>query len=387
MMEIDKRSRPTLLILGVHKACEGYPNVLYRLKSLYVSQYFNVSEINISFWEESSYRNLFSSLPRSVVRALIAHLRLMLRFVRAPAPDLIYVPYPGIFVLAVLSMLPRRNKCVPIIADAFISVHDTVVHDRGFLERRYPLARMLHWLEKRGYNHASQLIVDTPENAAHLCQTFNLPPDKVVAVPLSTNEVDYRPSVYQPHTGSLRVLFIGTLVPLHGATAIVEAAACLRHHSDIEFRMIGDGQDAPDIERLIVKYKLNLVWLREWQTPERLAKEIERADICLGIFGKTAKAQRVCPFKIYAYATVGRSIITGETEWLRNMAARQDPAPFASVPIANPVALADKILELAKSPSIRFQLAVESRRFYEKNLANKVASRQLLECLRLCLPT
>jgi len=374
-------NKPTLLILGIHKSSEGYPNVLYRLNELRTTAGFHVREINTPFWKEGAYRLALLRLPLTLCRSLIAYATLLLKYVRLPTPEFAYVPYPSIFVLAMLSTLPRGLKPGRVVADAFISIYDTMVNDRNLLKPNNPLARLLHQIEKVAYGYADLVIVDTSENAAYLLMEFGLSRDKVKAIPLSTNEVEYHPSIYKLRTGTLRVLFFGTLVPLHGVLTIVEAAAHLKYRTDIEFRLIGDGQEAPKVERLIARHNPNLVWLRDWLTPGQLAEEIEQSDICLGIFGNTAKAQRVCPLKIYAYSRVGRAIITGETKWLQHILNEFGRSPFASVPIADPMALANKILELAETPALRSSMAADCQSFYETTLSNRVANDQLTECL------
>ena len=122
--------------------------------------------------------------------------------------------------------------------------------------------------------------------------------------------------------------------------------------------------------------------MRDWQTAENIADEIEHADICLGIFGNTAKAQRVCPFKLYAYAAVGRPIITGHTQWLQNATANLHYRPFATVPVNDPEALANEIAALAENPERRCELAEYSQRFYAMGLANQIVSELFLECLQ-----
>ncbi len=373
--------RPSLLVLGVHEATDGYPNVLYRLAWMRSSICCEVLEINAPLRKALPCNPRLPSLPYLSARALIAHLKLLLRYLCAPRGDLLYVPYPSILVLNTLSSLPKRFQPHRVVADVFISIYDTVVNDRKLVRRRNLFARLLYWLERRAYRRADLLISDTPENARFLTRLFALPNERILAVPLSTNEDDYSYSDYHADPVKIRILFIGTLVPLQGATVIIEAAGRLKMRPDIEFRLIGTGQDAPAVERLLAQQNPNLTWLREWHSAKALAHEIQQADICLGIFGHTAKAQRVCPLKIYAYASVGRAVITGDTKWLRNATSKLDSLPFATVPVGDPEALAAKIVELAENPAMRESLARRSRDFYECALSNNVAHKQLAVAL------
>lgn len=381
-MPDSREPKPVLLILGVHRASEGYPNVLYRLDSLRASGRFEIREINMPMWRDDSGMTKFLRLPRMVFRTLAAHASLFVRLLRTDTPDTIYIPYPCVFAL---NLLPHRFRHSRVVADAFISVFDTVVSDRKLLQPSHVLARLLHWLERRAYERADLVVVDTKENASYLQATFDLPPNRVIAIPLSTNERDYIFSEYVPGESAVRVLFIGTFVPLHGLATIVDAARELQDRNDIEFRVIGDGQDAPMVERLIRESPARITWIRKWCQPDELAEEIRQADICLGIFGTSAKAQRVCPLKIYAYASVGRPVITGDTEFSRNMISKRQEDPFVTVPPGDPSALARTIVELAEDPRLRQTLARASRRFYEQSLSNTMADEQFVDCLRMDL--
>lgn len=387
MNQLDsEQPRPLVFVLGVHEATEGYPNVLYRLKWLRDSPCFRVLEVSVPLKKTVSGARTIPRFLYTAARALIAHMRLLLQYLRAPRADIVYVPYPGVFVLNMLALLPKRLQPRKIVADVFISIYDTAINDRKLIDRRHPFARCLYLLERRACHRAALLVVDTKENATFLQRLFGLPKEKISAVPLSTNEIDYPYSDYLLAPGRVRILFIGTLVPLHGVGVIIEAAGRLKSQTNIEFRIIGNGQDASTVERLIAQFQPNVSWCRDWQSAKALAHEIQQADICLGIFGKTAKAQRVCPLKIYAYASVGRAVITGDTKWLRNATSKLYSPPFATVPVGDPAALAAKILELAEHPAMRHMLATRSREFYQSALSNDVAQEQFAGALAALTP-
>lgn len=372
-------ARHSLLVLGVHLKSEGYPNTLFRLRDLEVSKLLRMVEINVPMWkEESQNRHGLARLTRNAGRAVMAHFAVMARYLaNSKLPERAYVPYPAVFVLFLLSWLPMRLRPRYIVADVFISLYDTVVLDRRLIKRNGLPARMLKWIERRAYVCADRLVVDTPQNARFFCSLFKLPNTKIVAIPLSIDECHFKYTSYQPVPGICRVLFVGTMVPLHGIETILETANLLSERTDIHFKLIGDGQDAPQVEERLRTPLPHLEWERAWQPSQRIAEEIGKADICLGIFGAGDKAQRVCPFKIYAYASMGRAIITGDTLWLKEAAMQLPYEIFASVPVNDAFALAEKIVQLANAPALRAKLAANSRRFYESHLSNQAALEQL----------
>jgi glycosyltransferase involved in cell wall biosynthesis len=261
-----------------------------------------------------------------------------------------------------------------LVADAFISLYDTLTLDRDLIRNRL-VARLLLRLERRALACADVVIVDTPQNAAYLAQLFRLPESKFAAVPLQTNEVDYRPDPYRARTGLCTVLFTGTLVPLQGIGVIAEAIRRAAPSTLFRVRIIGDGQDAAEVRRLAAELPEVVSWERRWLSAAELAREIQRADICLGIFAANPKAQRVCPYKLYAYARVGRAVITGDTDWARSVAG--ESPPFITVPVGDAEALANAICDLSRRPKRRERMAESAARFYQKELASSLGAARL----------
>ena len=81
----------------------------------------------------------FRRLVGALARACWAYPCLLVRYLRCPAHDVVVVAYLGL--LDVLLIWPwARMRRVPIVWDAFLSLHDTIVGDRGLLRGGNPLA-------------------------------------------------------------------------------------------------------------------------------------------------------------------------------------------------------------------------------------------------------
>jgi glycosyltransferase involved in cell wall biosynthesis len=382
-MDSDK-IKDNLLVLGVYLKSEGYPNTLYRLQDLNSSTLFSVSEINIPMWDQRILgKKKPSRIAGNLWRAITSNIIVVCRFLVTKHSSRLYIPYPSVFILFILSYLPKKDKQRHIVADVFISLYDTVILDRKMFKPDGWVAQLLKWVEGRAYKVANILIVDTQQNKQFLSSLFCLPESKITAIPLSTDESNFKNIPYKPPTSeTCKVLFIGTLIPLHGINTILEAIFLLSKKSNIQFKIIGDGQDAHLIEAWIDKYGISIEWERAWQSSAQLAIEIDGADICLGIFGVGDKTQRVCPYKIYAYSSIGRAIITGHTRWLIETIGNDAQEIIASVPVSDPVALAVKIRNLAADPELRSKLAKNSREFYSAHLTNKFGLEKLVACLK-----
>ncbi len=374
---MKKTERYSLLIAGVHQSTDAYPNNLYRIRQL--RERLGAREVNFPMWATPTGGLKIARSPwRSLWRGWTSHWRVVLTVACAPDSDCVYIPYPAPLVAWTLTLLPHRSRRMVI--DSFISVYDTVVNDRALWPARSLRSRLLFAIERKAFANADRVIVDTQQNANFYARLFNLPAERFLALPLSTNEDDYSPAIYQPTERNCRVIFIGTLVPLHGIDVLAEAARQLSARTDIEFHILGDGACASDLQSRIAHLS-NVTWQRRWHTAQELAHEIRKADICLGIFGATAKAQRVCPYKIYSYACVGRAVITGDTEWLKSVKKENGKHPFLGVPVNEPTALAHAIQRLADAPEERRRLASAARSFYAAQLSNEFAMQTLMHII------
>ena len=374
-----------IAILGVHVKSTGYPNVTFRLRDLARNSRLRIQEINFPFRRTTPHDAAPSRAWKplkwlwSGIRLTYAHVYVLLAYFWQGRPRRLYVPYPSTLVLFCLSLLPRSWRPAHIVADCFISLYDTVITDRKLLSSGSWAARALRSVESRAYRNANKIIVETDLNAGYFMDTFGLAASQVMALPLSIDETVFRATPYQPHGDTCTVLFIGTFVPLQGVDVIAHAAVALASRRNIRFRLIGSGQTAKAVARILANHgSANIEWVTQWIDGEILADEIQHADICLGIFGTGPKTQRVWPLKNYAYMAVGRAIITGATLQARHMLQRADSAPFLTVPPGDPAALASAIDELAKNPDRRRTYAESARRFYEKNLCSRIALEQIV---------
>ncbi len=287
----------------------------------------------------------------------------------------VYVPYPSMFFMWMLSWLPRRLRPYCIV-DAYISVWDASFRDRARGEG--PAARIVHAFEARALKAASVVLVDTVANARHFVEDFDIEPARLRAFPLAIDEDQFLavPPRTDAESDVLRVLFVGTLIPLHGIEQILEAARELAgSHPMVRFRIVGDGQLGSLIERFIEENPhVELEWVREWCDLDTVAAQIARADVCLGVFGGDRKAARVLPFKLYMYLAGGRPVVS------QPKGSTPDGVPAPPVVAAEPAipgSIASAIVHLLEQgPAERARLGRAAREFYLANLSNAEVMRR-----------
>ena len=305
------------------------------------------------------------------LRAPGAYARLAWRFVRAERPDVVLVPYPGHFDMPLLAPLARARG-LPLVFDAFLSLYDTVVADRGLLDARSAGGRALRAVDALACRAADLVLADTPAHADYLAELSGVPRERFRVLWVGAREEVFRPLAGVEPDPSL-VLFYGTFIPLHGLETIVRAAAALEPDG-FRVRIIGRGQESERIDRLAAELGARNLERVPSVPLEALPGEIARAGVCLGIFGTTGKADRVLPNKLFECLAVGRPVVTGDTTAVR---ASFGPGELVTVAPGDPVALAAAIRALRADPAARERVAAAGHARFQRDFGERVLARLL----------
>lgn len=367
-------------VVGVSQISDSYPNVRYKIKALRALYGDDLTEkvrtqAPIGFFAGLKRSGFLGRLIEAC-RFAFHHVSLLLSLVPKLSPiDVIYVVYPGVFLVLGFALVPRKYRPV-IVLDGFISIYDAAVNDRRLLAPESLLSKALFWVEYKSFIVADSVLVDTEENREFYSNIFSIPIDRFKVIPLSIPPFDFKEP--QSHSDRLNCLFIGTFVPLQGVAQIAKAARLLRDKKDIQITVVGSGQDASLFRSAVDGVELpNLRWIDSHLTTEKLLELLEQADVCLGIFGETPKAQRVLPFKIYYYLAAGKPVVTANTKCLRRLTGgMNEDSPFFLIEPA-PEALASTLLECLESRANTELKANNARKYFDGLLSDDAIRNQL----------
>lgn len=220
--------------------------------------------------------------------------------------DAVIVGYLGHFDVLLARLLFPRTR---VVLDMMIFAGDTA-RDRG-VTSRWKLG-LLDLLDRLAVSCADVVMLDTAEHAELISPAARA---KAVVVPVGAPAAwlragDAAAKVADP-SAPLRVVFFGMYTPLQGTTVIGSALGQLGARTDIAVTMIGTGQDLA-ATRDAAGPDASVTWL-DWVEPAELPGLVASYDVCLGIFGTTAKAQRVVPNKVYQGAAAGCAVVTSDT--------------------------------------------------------------------------
>lgn len=290
---------------------------------------------------------------RIAIKWLLAYPILIFRYLRAPSHDVVLVPYLGIFDVFIIYPFAKLRGA-RICLDIFISVFDTTVIDRRLLAPQGIAARLLYCVERLAIGLADIPLIDTQTHASYLEDLFRLPKGGISPVWVGV-ESDSFPRIESTVKSAsvnqkVRVLFYGQFIPLHGIDVIVQAAQLLeRSHSGVyEWVLIGKGQLQPDIDEMIREHAVTSITRLEWVSYDRLIQEIYAADMCLGIFNRRGKSQRVIPNKVFQILAAGKPLITAESKAMRELVTEEIDG-IALVRPGDPQALVGGVLKITNA--------------------------------------
>lgn len=254
----------------------------------------------------------------------------------------------------------------PIFADAFFPKYESVVYDRKTVSKFSPKAFWYYLLDLAMVKLAKHLITDTEQHKEYW-ERF-VKKDKISVIPVGVNTKEFFPIETVRQSKDFLVQFHGSYIPLQGIDKIVETANILKDDKSIKFRFIGKGQIYKEIKLMIDKYQLDIE-LIPWLSIPELNKKLNEADIILGVFGETDKADRVVPNKVFQGLAVKKSVITKDTPAIRSLFNDEEIFMCSN----SPQDIADSIMLLHKNKELRQSLSQNGynicmRKFSEKKV-------------------
>ena len=227
--------------------------------------------------------------------------------------DTVLVTFPGQYLIPLAWLLTRFSK-KKLIFDAFISLSDSLVSDRGKVSWIHPYAWFLYLVDFFSCHMADEILIDTKAHKEFFVKRFKLREDRVKVVYLGTRSDLFFPKETSKNPNRFDVLFYGTYIPLQGIEHIVGAAAILQPiHPHIQFTLIGSGQTHRKIRDLAEKKGVHNITFQNRVPFAELPDRIRGAHLVLGIFGTSGKANRVIPHKVYDAMACGMHVLTADT--------------------------------------------------------------------------
>lgn len=275
-----------------------------------------------------------------------------------------------------LAWMVARCSGKRLVFDPLVSRYETRVLDRGEVPRGSPQSAHNRNLDAISLRLADLVLADTHAHARFFAGEFGIAPAKIRVLPVGFDEGTFREAPLPGERAVFQILFYGTYLPLHGVDTIVEAASLLRG-SPVRFTLVGVGQTFAAVKERAERLPKGLLDLRPPTPVEELPGLIAAADVVLGVFGKTPKAEMVVPNKLFQALAVGRPVVTADTSAVRELF--QSGVHLLSVPPGDAAALAAAITRLRGDAPLRRRLAgaggsFARAEFNSRRIAEKLAA-------------
>ena len=251
-----------------------------------------------------------------------AHGRLFAQHRRHLEVDAVVVGYPGHFLVP-FGRLLAAFRHARLVFDPLVSLWDTFAGDRALVRSGGVRAAAVRAVDEVAFRLPDLVLADTWAHASYFQEEFGLARRRLAVAPVGALPEPRADGSARSlgHGEPLTVLQYAKWSPLHGADAVLAAAELLRAEP-FRFVLIGEGQLSAELRGAIAARGLtNVEWLGALPAAELRAHTLV-ADVCLGVFGRSEKAGRVVPNKVFDALACGRPVVTadgdGAREWLRD---------------------------------------------------------------------
>ena len=307
-----------------------------------------------------------------------AHLRLFAQHRRRLDVDAVVVGYPGHFLVP-FGRLLAAFRAAPLVFDPLVSLWDTFAGDRGLVDAGGWKAAAVRAVDRVAFSLPRLVLADTWAHASFFQEELDVSRRRSAVVPVGAlPEPRATGAARELGPGeTLTVLQYGKWSPMHGADVVLEAAELLRDEP-VRFVLVGEGQVSEELRAGIARRGLANV---EWPgraSAAALRERVLAADVCLGVFGGSAKAARVVPNKVYDALACGRPVVTADTAGARELL--RDGSDALLVRAGDAAALAKAVRRLLDA-GLRRRLGEAGLALYRRRLTPAAVAGELLAAL------
>ncbi|OUC12552.1 MAG: glycosyl transferase [Alkalinema sp. CACIAM 70d] len=278
----------------------------------------------------------------------------------------------------ILSTVPPLPVCVPATVLGWIYNAPVVLNVQDILPeaavhlgllRNQPLIKVLEKLEKFAYRSAHTISVIADGFIDNLVGK-GVPADKIVCIPNWVDTQFIRPlsktnNAFRQAQGlenKFVVMYSGNIALTQGLETVIQAAAQLKHQTDIAFVIVGESKAIAKLQELCNHYGTDNVKLLPFQPREKLPEMLSAADVGL-IVQKRNVVSFNMPSKTQVLLASGRAVVASVPSTGSAAKAIEKSHGGVVVEPENAEALANTLLQLYQNPQLVETLGLQGRQF------------------------
>lgn len=226
-------------------------------------------------------------------------------------PDVYLITFRGYEILPFVRLIAIKKA---IIFDEFVNPIEWLIYEHRKISKSSFLAKLINKVYAVVVSGVDIILSDTASHARFSSQITGMPITKYRVLPVGTDEHVFKKSdiVINDKSKEFRVLFYGSMLPLHGLGLILDVATELSSNSRIKFIIIGGGTETR-VQVYAAKNNGANIEYKEWVNYKNLPDYISRSQLCLGgPFGNTVQSEMVVTGKTYQFIASGKATVIGK---------------------------------------------------------------------------
>ncbi len=314
----------------------------------------------------------------SRVKSMLSYTYRVMKYIpalRLEKPDIIIGSSVHLFAVWAAYRLSKRCH-TPFVMEVRDLWPQTLI-DMG-ISKWHPFILLLGWLERYLYRKADTIITTLPY--AHNYIANYVPREKITWI---SNGIDLSTIPYIPKEkrDTLTVTYTGSIGVANNMELLIEAAQKLRAHTNIIFRIIGDGAEKERLKNLVAHHSLSNISIEASVPKTEVAQILIQSDVLfLSLKDSPLYKYGISLNKLFDYMAAGRVIIfAGDAQ---NNPIKDADAGFTIKPDDSGL-LAKTILEIYNLPQEeRLEIGRKIRKYAEENYSIELLAGRLEKILR-----
>jgi len=226
----------------------------------------------------------------------------------------------------------------------------------GALREGHPALRVLRVVERWLYRRAAAVAVVT-ESFKGILEERGVDPRRIAFLPNGVDAEVFHPDVRpgdpvgenDPYPGKFVISFAGTIGMAHGLQTLLEAAELLKADPTIQFLVVGDGAERPQLEQRAAERGLTNVRFLGRIPRADVAGLLRRSNASLVMLRPSPVFETVLPSKMFEAMGTATPILLGVEGEAKRLLQRAD-AGIHFVP-GDAAALVDAVSRLRNDPA------------------------------------
>lgn len=311
---------------------------------------------------------------RGIIRYAQVALQLLRLAVRS-RPDAYLVTFRGYEILPFVLLLAGRR---PVYYDEFINPVEWFVHEHSRFVAGSLRGRFLRRVYRLLLTRTQRILADTASHALHSAYLMKLPTDRYATVPVGNDDQTFRPVAHYRSGQDLRILYYGSMLPLHGLPIVLDAMIRLNDLSHVTLVVVGGDSRTRQLVARAEERGASIEY-RPWVDYQHLPDLFASCDLMLGgPFGGTVQSKFVVTGKTFQFLACALPVVVGRNCESGIFSDRENSIVVSQ---DDPVALEDALRWCEKNKLQLPAIGLAGRELYEETFSARAIAEALASAL------